>query len=480
MPVYTKCQVFTPPDNVKKLLDVVGYERNLFGRKVAENSCGDGNILIEIVKRYISDCFRQEFNIETIKVGLQEDIWAAEIDKSHIENCKIRLDAVVEHYGIRDVSWNILEGDVLKENIIDRFDFVIGNPPYITYKELDEDERRFVRDKYETCKVGKFDYCYAFIEASIRSLTDNGKFAYLIPSNIFKNRFAQNLRDFILPCLTDVYDYTNQKLFTGKLTASAIIVCDRNTNNTFINYHNVSNHTRIQVDKDKMKAKWVFSNVENTENENTVRFGDCFHAASSIATLLNKVFIIDNYIENGDYLSVGEYKIEKALLRDAVSPRAFNYEKSEKVIFPYYYSEEGLQRYTVEQFESQYPQAVIYLKQYQDKLEKRKSDVGISWFEYGRSQALAHLNQPKLLISTLITGSAKVYAIDRDTIPTSGIYIVPKDNKQKYSLEKAKDILNSELFLQYVKTIGVISNGNSYRISPKDINDFCFPRNMLL
>ena len=50
-----KCQVFTPENYVKKLLDSIGYTKNLQGKKILENSCGDGNILVAIVQRYIDD-----------------------------------------------------------------------------------------------------------------------------------------------------------------------------------------------------------------------------------------------------------------------------------------------------------------------------------------------------------------------------------------------------------------------------------------
>jgi hypothetical protein len=53
-----KCQVFTPQDYVKKLLDSVDYTHDLYGKKIIENSCGDGNILAEVVQRYIEDCKR--------------------------------------------------------------------------------------------------------------------------------------------------------------------------------------------------------------------------------------------------------------------------------------------------------------------------------------------------------------------------------------------------------------------------------------
>lgn len=480
MSINTKCQVFTPQKNAQELLNAVGYKDNLFGKKVAENSCGDGSILAEIVERYIVDAIKHKYTIDQIKVGLEQDIWGAEIDKSHIINCKIRLDEVAASFGLSDVSWNIFEGDFLRENIVRRFDFVIGNPPYITYKELNLEDRIFVRNSFETCSKGKFDYYYAFVEASIKSLKSTGKLAYLIPSNIFKNEFALDLRKYILPFLTDIYDYCNQKLFVGKLTASAIIVCDIGSSSLSFKYHNLIKNITSIINKGQLNEKWVFQkNEEAITATQLFRFGDYFHAASSIATLLNEVYIIADFVDDGEYIQVNGKKIEKALLRNAVSPRSLNYGKKEYVIFPYYYSADGLQRYSENEFYEKFPFAVIYLQQFEKKLSGRKSDKGISWFEYGRSQALMHLNQPKVLISTLITGNVKVNMLSKDTIPTSGIYIVKKESQQEYALSKAVDILNSSLFLEYVKNIGVISNGNSFRISSKDINDFMFPKNLL-
>jgi len=481
MSINTKCQVFTPNENVQKLLDYVGYRKNLCGKKIAENSCGDGNILSEIVKRYIEDNLKSGMIIETVKKGLAEDIWGAEIDCAHIQNCISRLDKVAAQYGITDVKWNIFHGDFLKGNITNEFDFVVGNPPYITYKELDIETRAFVREKFDTCAIGKFDYCYAFIEASIKSLKRGGKLAYLIPSNIFKNQFAQELRNYILPYLTDIYDYRNQKLFAGKLTASAIIVCDVGKYKKEILYHNLVEKKSNNIKKCELEHKWIFQRDKaSAQSIALARFGDYFHAASSIATLLNKVFIISDFVDDGGaYICVEGKKIEKRLLRKAVSPRSLNYQIKEYVVFPYYYTKDGLQKYSQTEFCEKFPFAEQYLQQFAEELNNRDNDKGINWFEYGRSQALSHLNQEKLLISTLLTGTAKIASLAKNDIPTSGLYIVPKNGQTSYALSKAKEILCGELFLTYAKSIGVISNGNSFRISPKDINNFMFPMELL-
>ncbi|MGL5255513.1 MAG: Eco57I restriction-modification methylase domain-containing protein, partial [Proteocatella sp.] len=324
----------------------------------------------------------------------------------------------------------------------------------------------------ETCYYGKFDYCYAFIEASIRSLKNNGKLAYLIPSNIFKNQFAKSLREYIVEDLTDIYDFTNKKLFKDKLTASAIIIYEANSEQMQLRYHNVLANKSKQIVKADLNGKWQFESVSDIEE--TRRFGDYFHAASSIATLLNGVYIIQDYSDEGDYINTKGNLIEKSILRRAISPRSKRYKKEEYIIFPYAYHENNLVRFSEAQFAERFPRANEYMEKSRIKLSKRDNDKGISWFEYGRTQALAHLNQEKLLLSTLVTNQVHVYILEQLDIPTSGIYIVKKGD---YDLRIAKRALESLEFYNYAKNIGVISNGSSYRIAPKDINNFIIPEN---
>lgn len=65
-----KCQVFTPEDYVKELLDSIEYKHDLYGKKILENSCGDGNILVAIVQRYIDNCKEKGMSRTRIKNGL--------------------------------------------------------------------------------------------------------------------------------------------------------------------------------------------------------------------------------------------------------------------------------------------------------------------------------------------------------------------------------------------------------------------------
>ena len=75
-----KCQTFTPDDIVKTMLDHVGYIDSLYGKTILENSCGNGQFLKEIVKRYINDCKQKGLSRTKIKNGLGRDIFGIELD----------------------------------------------------------------------------------------------------------------------------------------------------------------------------------------------------------------------------------------------------------------------------------------------------------------------------------------------------------------------------------------------------------------
>lgn len=464
-----KHQVFTPETNVKELLDLVGYKKQIYGKKVIDNACGDGNILVQVVRRYIVDSLQAKRNLGQIKEGLESDIYGAEIDLKYVCRCIDRLTSVAQEYGIYEVEWNILNVDMLKFDVKIKFDFVIGNPPYITYQEIDVKTRLYLKENYLVCGKGKFDYCYAFIESSVNILNDSGKLSYLIPSSLFKNVFAERLRDLILPKLTKIYDYTSIKLFGKVVTSSAIIVVDKAREKKEICYFDVVSQTKFNIKKNLLGEKWIFSYNQNIQN-GVGKFGDYFKVANSVATLLNNVFVIKNATADGDNLVFDGNSIENSVIRKAASPKGMAKENSEHIIFPYFYNADNeLSYYEEEEFIKKFPLATVYLKKNLEKLLMRKSDTKTKWFEYGRSQALSHLNTKKLLLSTVITNEVKVYSLEEQEIPYSGFYICEKTSN---GLDIARKILESEEFYRYVCDIGINASGNSKRITVKDIANY--------
>ena len=457
-----KCQKFTPLNIVENMLDMAKYNVDLMGKKILENSFGSGHILKNIVRRYIQDSLNKGISPEQISAGIENDIYGVELDETLYKDCIVELDKMIKEYGLPTVKWSLYNEDALEwDNPVD-FQFIIGNPPYIAYRSIDKDNRKKLKEKYSVCSKGKFDYCYAFIESAIQMLAVDGKLIQLIPSNIYKNVFADNLRKLLLPQIVSIWEYPNIKMFGLTLTSSSIFLFDKMCTSNNFEYKNITENNSFKMSKDTLGEKWVFRN--QAENKKRfIRFGNYFQASISVATQLNEAFLVTD----------GCGSVEPDILKNAAAPRSLRYGKKESIIFPYYYDDKGkINNYTEEQFENKFPLAVLHLSEYKERLLQRDADSKAKWFEYGRSQALAHLNQNKLLLSTIVTDKVEVYELDAETIPYSGIYITIKD--ERYNLDDALRILKSREFMEYVMNLGINVSGKSKRITCKDINNYEF------
>lgn len=475
--VNEKCQVPTPTPVVRQMLDEIGYQTDIYGKRILENSCGEGAFLVEIVKRYIEDCRAQEKSDREICTGIQRDIHGFEKDRRLHRRCIENLKAIAREFGLSDIHWNIKRRDALPRIRRGRYQFVVGNPPYLSYQDQDQSMRMYLREHFHSCTKGKPDLYYAFIEASLNALAPNGKLAYLVPGNFTKNLHAEGLRQLLLPDLYRIWNYSHSPLFDKYLTSSVILFCSRDRENMFVEYEDLHYNHRVQMPKSEMRGKWIFSD-QYIDSENDLLFSNYFYARAPIATQLNRAFVLKNWTVSSDgTILCGKFSIEQAVVRDAAGPSALKRGKREKMIFPYAYNAEGqLIRFSESEFEKNFHGAWIYLKQFYDKLQARKKDDNAQWFEYGRSQLLAHLCQEKLCLSALITRRPNIFRLTEKTVPYAGICVTAGPRS---TVDKAEKVLKSESFMSYVKNVGVCTNGVTFRVSPRDINSFRFPRKLL-
>ena len=407
-----KCQVFTPENYVIELLDSVGYTHNLYGKKILENSCGDGNILVAVVQRYIDDCKENGLSRTRIKNGLAKDIYGIEIDEEQYKKCIDNLDKVLKRNDIDKVDWKVINAD-------------------------------------------------------------NGKMSYLIPSSIYKTVFGHNLRIFMSPYIAQIKDYKQVKIFDKALVKSSIMVLDKQRQQELLHYQDMSMENAIDIPIAQLDEKWFFAD-ENEVGQH--RFGDYFKVSHVVATLLNKAYVLSDgaYTEVDNGYVCGNHTIEREVVRNTETPRTLRYIKHEKIIFPYTYNENELVHYDDGEFERLYPGATAYLNEFRDDLDKRQSDNNAKWYEYGRSQALSGLNRQKLLISTVVTNDVDVYELEQECIPYAGMYIVQKEDNYEYTLTDAMRILRSDEFKEYVFKIGIPISGKLVRITSKDVENYMF------
>lgn len=458
------CQIFTPTDTVNYMLNMLGYDEDIFGKTVIDNSCGNGNFLVEIVHRFILDGKRKRASSKIIKEQLEKCIYGYEIDEKVYLECLDNLNEVVKKYNITNIKWNVVRGDGLYIDKDGSFDYVVGNPPYVAYVNLDTETRKLTRQSFISCSEGKFDYSYAFIEKGLKLLKPDGKMIMITPSNMFKTVFGRKLREIIKPNITHIIDCSALNIFHNVLTSPAITLYCKDSNTSSIVYM----ECKVEFDgcekiisKNTIAEKWDFTEyIEDGER----RFGDYFKVSNSIATLANNVFI--HRVDKQGNLDIA---VEEEILRVAVSPKARQFDIEEKIIFPYDYENGVLVRYCESYMELKFPRALEYLNSQKDILIKRDSDKSAKWYEFGRSQALSHINCEKLLLSSIVTKAVKIYKLKQTEIPYSGLYIIPKKGS---TLDEAILILTTKRFFEYIKSKGIKVSGESLRISSKDIEEY--------
>ena len=397
-----KFQVFTPRNIIDNMLDMLNYRGSfILDKSFLENSFGNGEILIKAIKRYIYIGNENKISKEKISENLEKLFWGYEIDENLYDEAISSLDELLIINDLPNVNWNLYNEDYLRDDTGRSFDFIVGNPPYIKYQELEVPTRKFLKESFDSCKKGKYDYCYPFIEKSIDSLSSTGWLVYLVPSSIFKNVFAEKLREIMKDSLAEIIDYSGSKLFPKATTASTIILFKKGIESNYVKY--VDDQGTMLIEKKSLNTKkWVFKELHNI-NSGDRKFGDYFRVQNGIATLKNSVFI-HKYSEMNDFIILeGGEVIEKMSTLNAYSAKSVSSKRPEKIIFPYKLYNNLTEHFTEDEFKTKYPLTYQYLLSKKELLGRRKSDKSAQWFEFGRSQGLANVLKNKLLMSSVLT-----------------------------------------------------------------------------
>lgn len=184
--------VFTKLEVVQYMLDLVGYvsDRNLSELSAIEPSCGEGEILIEMLRRLYKSSLKYGFDFnEAIKKG----IVACELDAKKIESCHGRIAdefPQISNFGI------IHQGDFLEMRFERTFDIVIGNPPYVRYENLTEEMKQRYKQKFPTFYY-RADLYVPFYEKTLRMLRRGGQHCFICSNRWLKNEYGKKLRRFV-------------------------------------------------------------------------------------------------------------------------------------------------------------------------------------------------------------------------------------------------------------------------------------------
>ncbi|MEP6831939.1 MAG: Eco57I restriction-modification methylase domain-containing protein [Gemmatimonas sp.] len=98
-----------------------------------------------------------------------------------------------------------------------QFDFIIGNPPYVSILDLSPEERRTYRGRFQTAR-GRFDLYVLFFEQALRMVAPSGRIVFITPEKYLYVETARPLRElFRATCVEELY-FAGENTFPDRVT----------------------------------------------------------------------------------------------------------------------------------------------------------------------------------------------------------------------------------------------------------------------
>jgi hypothetical protein len=192
--------VLTRAPVVALILDLVGYteDQDLGATTLLEPSCGHGAFLEEALRRLLRSATRHGRPLSSLKKAIH----AFDIDPVHVEKTRSLLAKILREQGAAPkAATRLAEGwvdcqDFLLATIERRFDFVVGNPPYIRIEQLPPGLIARYREDHASL-YDRADLYVAFIERGLKLLTPEGLLSYICADRWISNKYGGPLRALI-------------------------------------------------------------------------------------------------------------------------------------------------------------------------------------------------------------------------------------------------------------------------------------------
>ena len=192
--------VYTRRETVDFILNLTGYtsDRPLHQLTLLEPSFGSGEFLVRAVERLFASYLRTN-TLDTAVIDLRNAIVAIEIDPCAAAEAIKHLSGLLSGLGLQEDQICSLLGDWLRNDdflladIRSRFDFVVGNPPYVRQEMVPDRLMAEYRSRYETI-YDRADLYVPFIERSLKLLNNAGTLGFICSDRWMKNKYGGPLR----------------------------------------------------------------------------------------------------------------------------------------------------------------------------------------------------------------------------------------------------------------------------------------------
>ncbi|MBR4315250.1 MAG: Eco57I restriction-modification methylase domain-containing protein [Lachnospiraceae bacterium] len=374
--------------------------------------------------------------------------------------------------------------------VSEKYDVVIGNPPYIRWKNLEEElkkelESNSLWNKYFNSLC---DYLFIFILKSIEHLENNGELIFICTEYWMNTTHSVTLRNYMCQngYFTEIYHFKEAPLFE-KVTASFIIfkfVKSKEKKDTITLYqynkekglptkeelYSRSCFNKISIPHFCVNSRWRLATKEVQEKLNKFE-NSCSKLNNTIFKEENDLYRIGDYCDIGNGMVSGldsAFQIsdtdnlntdEQGVLIDVYKAKDLNSYINTGVT-KYIFIQENIKE---EEFEKKYPHFVEHFKPNREKLAWRYSYNRIIpyWeFVFPRNQKLFERKEPRIFIPCKERISNKNYFrfcyAPYGCYPTQDVTAIFRKKDCKESLEYILAYLNNERVFSWLSLNGIV------------------------
>ncbi len=288
---------YTPTAIVKKICAHIQEENAIEKKKILDPCCGTGNFILQLPPQIP-----------------YENVYGNDVDPISVRIARINFALKYEVFDASALYEHIAEKDYLSLSSENKYDVIIGNPPWGF--DFSDSQKEMLRGKYRSAVGSNIESYDVFVEQSISMLTPGGILSFVLPEAILNVKMHAPIREIMLNCssfqylemLGNVFDKVQcpciilQLKYTGQ-TFSSIGLTVHDGSRTYVirQKRTVSSHCLSFSMTDEEYC--IIEKMDCLQNKETLLNQSIF--ALGIVTGNNKKYILKNQIPGAEIILKG-------------------------------------------------------------------------------------------------------------------------------------------------------------------------------
>lgn len=428
---------------------------------VLDAGCGTG-VFIEAIIHYLS----------TNRLELPK-IVCIEIDERLVEVAHKKFEKYPQV--------KVIHGDFLlisEEELGGKFDYIISNPPYISYEYIEDEKRELYKKLFNVAK-GRFDTYILFFEKALQLLNPGGRLVFITPEKYIYTLSARELRKLLAKYKIEELEFIDEKMFPGVLAYPLITVIKKIPREGLTTVK-LRDGTIIEVSLPTNGSSWLSTLRSRGSGKLTTSNATCIYLkdlairiSAGVATGKDEIFVIPRELlpkelEPYAYPTISGRELSMFKPGDVIDYKKLKY----VILVPYDIRGNLLS-------EDEAPALISYLSKYKKLLEERyivKSGKK-KWYAFHEDPPLKDILKPKILWRD-IDYKPSFYIDEKGLIiPRHSVYyLVPKDPS---ILRPLAMYLNSEDAKSWLRSTCQRAANDYIRLQSHIIKELCVPKQVI-